>query len=501
MTRLRADVIVVGGGASGAALARRLADRPDVSVILVEAGPTDEGRPEVLELRRWLGLFENPQVSVAYPIAAQAWGESALSHSRARILGGCSSHNGAIAIKPPDEDFRRWVASGADGWSPEDTSAAWRRVLEAVYIAPSETRNPLNESVLEAADQIGLQRIDEFGRGRGSGIGRLPLNARAGMRQSSSVSYLHPLAQLPPNLTVLTDTPVHRIVLDKGGRARGVLTPRGEICADREVVLCAGALETPKLLMLSGIGPTDELRRHGIDLRIELPGVGQHLLDHPETLVTWSTSRPVPDDGDSFWELALFVEDEGGPMMAHIGTRPVVPPDYPLPAYGLSITPNAADSCAVGAVRLASADPNALPIVDPRYLTDTAANDLTVLIGGIQLARRLARTPALAGWLEAEVCPGLAVTSSEQLAEYVRRTLSTVHHPSGTTRMGDPNDLDTVVDPRLRVQGTEGLRVADASIFPTLPSVNPCLTCMMIGERAAQLIASDLHPGLDQQPA
>jgi choline oxidase len=465
---------------------------------LVEAGPSDEGRPEVLELRRWLALFENPQISIPYPIALQAWGASALAHSRARILGGCSSHNGAIAIKPPDDDFRRWVAAGADGWSPEDTAAAWQRVLKEVYIAPSSTHNPLNESVLEAAEQIGLQRIDRFGRGYRSGIGRLPLNARAGVRQSSSVSYLHPLDQLPPNLTVLTDTPVRRITLDGGGRARGVATAYGEIEANREVVLCAGALETPKLLMLSGVGPADELRPHGIDIRIELEGVGRHLLDHPETLITWSASRPVPEDGDSFWELALFVEDERGPMMAHIGTRPVVPPEYPLPTYGLSITPNAADSRAAGVVQLASADADALPIVDPRYLTDAEANDLTVLIEGIRLARRLAQAPALASWLEAEVCPGPMVTSYEQLGEYVRRTLSTVHHPSGTAKMGDPKRMDTVVDPQLRVLGAEGLRVADASIFPTLPSVNPCLTCMMIGERAAELIARDLDLGLDR---
>jgi choline oxidase len=166
-------------------------------------------------------------------------------------------------------------------------------VRQRVAIAPSSSRNPLGESVLEAAGQIGLGRIERFGRGCRSGIGRLPLNAHDGIRHSSSVAYLHPLRALPPNLTVLTDTPAHRIELDGNGRARRVLTAGTAIIAEREIILSAGALETPKLLMLSGIGPGDELRRHGIDRRIELPGVGRHLLDHPETLVTWSASRPV----------------------------------------------------------------------------------------------------------------------------------------------------------------------------------------------------------------
>jgi choline oxidase len=309
-------------------------------------------------------------------------------------LGGCSSHNGAIALRAPDGDFRSWDEAGASGWSPEDTAGAWDRVFGQVSLVPSSTRNPLGEAVLEAAEQSGLDRIELFGSGLASGIGRLPLNARDGLRQSSSVAYLHPLRELPANLTVLTGTPVQRIELDDTGRAHAAVTERGQISADREIVLCAGALETPKLLMLSGIGPAEHLRPHGIDVRIELPGVGRHLLDHPETLITWSTSRPVPGEGDSFWELALFVEGEHGPMMAHIGTQPVVPPGYPLPAYGLSITPNAADSQTERTLRLASADPDALPVIDPRYLSDAAGADLAVLVEGIGLARRIAGSRA-----------------------------------------------------------------------------------------------------------
>jgi choline dehydrogenase-like flavoprotein len=469
-------------------------------VILIEAGPSDVGRAEVLQLRRWLSLFRNPAVSVAYPIAAQAWGPSGLNHSRARILGGCSSHNGAIALRPPDGDFHRWEAEGAAGWGPADTATAWERVREQVAIAPPASRNPLGEAVLAAAEQLGLAQIDRFGRGCPPGIGRLTLNVRDGIRQSSSVAYLHPFSALPPNLTVLTSTAVEAIDLDDGGRAHRVRTARGNVLAEREVVLCAGAFETPKLLMLSGIGPREELRRRGIDVRVERVGVGRHLLDHPETLVTWGAARPVPLEGDSFWELALFTEIEHGSLMAHVGTVPVVPPGYTLPAHGLSIAPNAADARSEGEVRLRSADPGDPPVVDPRYLTDAAGRDLAVLVAGIMLARRLAGAQALAPWLSAEVCPGPGVSSPEQLADYVRRELSTVHHPAGTARMGAPFGEGSVVDPHLRVIGVQGLRVADASVFPALPSVNPCLTCMMIGERAAELVAEALERAALQQP-
>jgi choline oxidase len=492
MREPRADVVVVGGGASGAVLARRLAEQSELSVLLIEAGPSDENRREVLELRRWLSLFTNEHVSVPHPIEHQAWGESGVFHSRARILGGCSSHNGAIALQPPDEDFRRWEAEGAIGWGPTANAAAWQRLYERVTVAPTVTRNPLAVAVIEAGAQIGIEEIERFGSGFPSGVGWLPLNVSHGIRQSSSVAYLHPLDALPDNLTVVTDTPAQRVILDRSGHATAVQTSVGTISADQEIVLCGGAFETPKLLMLSGIGDPAQLTRHGIDVRVDLPAIGRHLLDHPETLATWSASRPVPDEGDSFWEVALFIETAYGPMMTHVGTKPVMPPGHDRPPHGLSITPNAANSLGEGTVRLRSADPADLPLIDPGYLRDPDERDLAVLIEGLRLARELARAPALADWLTQELCPGPELTSGDELGDYVRRQLSTVHHPAGTARMGAPTDERSVVDPQLRVIGVAGLRVADASIFPTLPSVNPCMTCMMIGERAAEIIAASL---------
>jgi choline oxidase len=296
---------------------------------------------------------------------------------------------------------------------------------------------------------------------------------------------------LPSNLTVLTDTSVERVEFDDDGAAVGVLSSRGSIRARREVVLCAGAFETPKLLMLSGVGPADELASHGVPVLVDLPGVGAHLMDHPETTVTWQATREVPDDGDQFWEVALFAETDSGPVMAHIGTKPVVPPGFRLPEHGLSITPNAALPRSEGTVRLRSGRPGDPPLIDPAYLS--CDDDLAALIEGVALARRVAAAPALAPWLGVEVAPGADCRSVDELGRYIRATLSTVHHPAGTARIGDPSDEATVVDPQLRVRGVRRRRIADASIFPELPSVNPCLTCMMVGERAAEIVSASLR--------
>jgi choline oxidase len=494
---MNADVVVVGGGTSGAVLARRLADDPELNVMLVESGPSDEGRDEILLLRQWLSLGADEALSVPYSIEPRPDANPALVHTRGRVLGGCSSHNAAIALRAPDADLERWAAVAGPGWGPDGTERAWQRMLATVGVGAAETRNPLAAAAVEAGRQAGLPMIESWGRERPNGIGWLPLNARAGRRRSSSAAYLHPLSGMPENLTVLTDTSAERVELDGDGAAVGVITSRGRIGARCEVVLSAGAFETPKLLLLSGIGPAGELASHGLPVLVDLPGVGTHLLDHPETTLTWRATREISDEGDQFWEVGLFTDTERGPVMAHVGTKPVVPPGFPLPDHGLSITPNAALPRSEGTLRLRSrwsCDP---PLIDPAYLS--CEDDLTALVEGARLARRIAAAPALAPWLGEEVAPGVDCDSDNDLGHYIRATLSTVHHPAGTARMGDPGDEATVVDPQLRVRGVQRLRVADASIFPALPSVNPCLTCMMVGERAAEIISESLRSNATQR--
>jgi choline oxidase len=492
---MNADVVVVGGGTSGAVLARRLAEDPAINVILVESGPSDEGRADILLLREWMSLADDATVSVSYAIEPQTQANSSLIHSRGRVLGGCSSHNAAIALRPPDADLARWAEVAGEDWAPARIEQSWERMYATVGIGASETHNPLAAAVVEAGREAGLPLIETWGREPPRGIGWVPLNARGGRRRSSSVAYLHPLSELPENLTVLTDTSVERVELEDDGAVVGVLTSRGRIGARSEVVLCAGAFETPKLLMLSGIGPAEELAAHGLPVLVDLPGVGAHLLDHPETTMTWRAKRDVPDEGDQFWEVAAFEDTERGPVMAHVGTKPVVPAGYPLYDHGLSITPNAALPQSEGTVRLRSARADDPPRVDPQYLSDAGGHDLAALIEGLRLARRITAAPALAAWLGEEVAPGSACESEPELERYIRATLSTVHHPAGTARMGDPNDDRTVVNSQLRVRGVSGLSVADASIFPELPRVNPCLMCMMVGERAAEIVSRSLRAG------
>jgi choline oxidase len=490
---VEADVVVVGGGASGAVVARRLADDAEINVVLVEAGPSDEGREDILRMRDWFALLGDEATSVPYPIDPQPHANSTLVHNRARVLGGCSSHNAGIALRAPDADLERWASVVGAGWGPDATADAWERVFATVAVSPATIRNPLAVAVVQAGVESGLPLIESWGRAVRSGVGWVPLNARGGRRCSSSVAYLHPLAELPGNLTVLTDTPVERVLLGDDGAATGVMTARGPISARHEVVLSAGAFETPKLLMLSGIGPRDELVHHGLPVRVELPAVGAHLVDHPESIVTWEASRDVPDQGDQFWEVVLFAEMRSGLTMVHVGTKPAVPLGYAAPVHGLSMIPNTARPKSEGAVRLRSAKPTDLPRVDPRYLSDPAGEDLAVLVEGIELVRTIAAAPALAAWLGEEVAPGERISSREELERYVRATLATVHHPAGTARMGGPHDESAVVDPQLRVRGVQALRVADASVFPSLTCVNPCLTCMMVGERAAELVGGALR--------
>jgi choline oxidase len=328
------------------------------------------------------------------------------------------------------------------------------------------------------------------------GVGWFQLNKRGPLRQSSSVAYLHPLAGLPGNLSIRTGARALRIRLNDAAEAIGVDTPAGLVEARHEVIVCCGTFDSPRLLLLSGIGPADQLRALGIPVRVELPGVGEHLLDHPEGIVMWESAQPVPDISTQFWEAGLFVRTdrslEWPDLMYHFGTVPfdinTAPLGYPTAQQAFCLTPNVTRAVSQGVLRLRSADPSVPPLIDFRYFTDAGGHDERVLLAGIKLARRIAEQPALRGWIKRELAPGAAVQDDAALSEYARRTANTVYHPAGTCRMGAAADALAVVDPMLRVRGVGRLRVADASIFPAMIGVNPAITCMMIGEKCADLV-------------
>jgi len=390
-----------------------------------------------------------------------------------------------------------WQHLGCEGWGASETEYYFDRVFEQVSIEKAPTINPLSQAFLEAAQQAGfdLLTFNIDGELR-EGVGIFQLNARNGLRQSSAQAYIHSMLPSPHNLTILTNTTASKIALDENNVAYAVETDTAIIKASREIVLCCGTFDTPKLLLLSGIGPRHHLHEMSIPLKVELAGVGEHLLDHPEGVIIWEANQPVSDETTQYWEVGLFSKifpaSPAPDVMFHFGLVPfdwnTAPLGYPTARYGFSMTPNVPQAKSEGIVRLRSPDPKDAPRIDFRYFTDPEGYDEAVLLAGMKLARSIANQPALQRWIKRELAPGSQVQDEQELSEYARRTANTVYHPAGTCRMGASDQPLTVVDPELHVKGVHRLRVADASIFPTMISVNPCITCMMIGEKCADLL-------------
>lgn len=490
------DYLVLGGGTAGAVLAARLAENPETSVCLVEAGPSDEGDWRILELWNWTNLL-GTELDYDYAIEPQERGNGLIRHSRGKMLGGCSSHNSAIAFRSPDADLKTWEEAGAAGWGPDGARLYFERVFDRVNVETILPGDTCTESFVEAARQAGFPLVRFNDEELREGVGWLQLNARGATRHSSSAAYLHPVEELGQNFKVMTDTTVRRVLLDDHGDAVGAETDRGTIQARKEVIICCGAFDTPKLLLLSGIGPADHLREVGVPVRADVPGVGEHLLDHPEGVVMWESSRPVPAMSRQGWEAALFARTDpsaGEPdVMYHFGTSAfdinTAKLGYPTAKEAFCLTPNVMRARSEGVVRLRSRDPAAPPLIDFRYFTDPGGYDDRVITEGVKIARSIAEQPALKPWIKRELAPGPGVQTDGEISEYARRTANTVYHPAGTCRMGDTDDPGAVVDPQLRVRGVGRLRVADASVFPTMIGVNPCLTCMMIGEKCADIVS------------
>jgi choline oxidase len=488
-----ADYVVVGGGTAGAIVARRLADA-GAEVVLVEAGPSGEFDERVRTLARWDELIGS-ELDWDVEITPQKRGNELIRHSRAKVLGGCSSHNTSIAFAPPTWDLETWVGLGAAGWGPDDTAAALARVRERVHIEDADHANEVVEAFLAAARQSGLPTVDFGVRDIRDGAGWFRLSKRGPLRESSATAYLFPLERLPGTLRVLTGEEVLGIDLDDAGDAVGITTTHGHIEARREVVLCAGVFGSPKLLLLSGIGPAEHLADVGVSVAVDLPGVGEHLIDHPEGIVLWEATAPMVEVS-SHWESGLFrtLDPEAGfpELMTHFTTQKfdvnTAARGYPTALHTFSIHPNVTRARSEGTVRLSSADPTGPPLVDPAYYTDPGGYDERVMLEGIRLAREIGAQDALRPWIARELAPGPDVEDVELLMEYARMTGNTVYHPAGTCRMGAADDGRAVVDPQLRIRGVGRLRVADASVLPCMTTVNPALTVMMIGERCAELM-------------
>lgn len=491
------DYVIVGGGTAGSVIARRLSDDPGISVCLIEGGQAYEDDEKVLMLNESLGLVGDPTYDYDYPIVEQERGNSRLRMSRAKMLGGCSSHNDCWALRAPDADMDRWSALGATGWDSKSVKPYFDQVFRDMRVHGVTKEAELSQAFLAAANEQGLETIDNTSGDYREGVSWVSLNEDNGLRVSTAVAYLFPLSSLPGNLHLQLETRAHRIVFE-GRQAVAVHTDKGVYRAKKEIIVSAGAIDTPKLLMLSGVGPAEHLREHGIEVVKDLPAVGSNLADHIETPVIWESAKD-PGQSTNGMDLGVYADVFGegdyslqatfGHFTYWLHTEPF--DELPQPARAFCFAPNTARPASKGTVRLASSTPTDKPLVDPRYFTDPDGRDEKVLVQGVRLGRRIAASEALKGWVVKEVAPGPGVQSDEELGAYVRRYSNTVYHPSVTCKMGAVDDPEAVVDPRLRVRGLSGLRIADASVFPEIVRVNPNMTVVMIGSKAADLIKED----------
>jgi choline dehydrogenase len=497
------DVVVVGSGSAGAVIARRLVDA-GASVCLLEAGGPDDN-PAIHDPRRVMELQTSPDdwdyVTVPQPGCAGR----ELHIPRGKVLGGSSAINGMIYIRGHRLDYDHWAYLGNAGWGYDDVLPIFKRSEdfdggESTYhgaggelrVQASYEPHPLLAAVVAGAQEAGVSLNPDHNGAELDGVGFAQLMVKDGRRQSQAVAFLRAVADAS-NLTVLTGAYARRLLVE-GGRCVGVEIGRDgqveQVRAAHEVVVCAGTLESPKLLMLSGIGPGEQLLGLGIDVLVDLPGVGENLHDHALVPVVYSSARPVPPPVPGLQPLHahLFARSKPGlsvpdiqPLFFHV---PLYFPGMTGPDDGFTLMSGMIRPASRGSVKLASADPEDRPLVDPAFLACEV--DVNALESGFELCREIAATGVMAEWVGEELYPGPDVRSSEGVRKYLRETLTTYQHVVGTCKMGV--DELAVVDPELRVYGVDGLRVADASVMPVVPSGNTHAASTMIGERAADFV-------------
>ena len=515
------DFVIVGGGTAGCVIASRLSEyMPDKKVLLIEAGPSDYLDDRVLLLKDWLNLLGG-ELDYDYPTTEQPNGNSHIRHSRAKVLGGCSSHNTLISFRPFEYDCKRWEAQGCKGWSFKTFMRVLDNLRNTVQPVHEKHRNQLCvDWVNSCSKALNIPVVEDYNKEIKEnghlkecvGFFNVSYNPDDGRRSSASVAYIHPILrgeENRPNLTVLTNAWVEKLILT-GNKVTGLNVKqqdgtRHTIRPKCETILCAGAVDTPRLMMLSGLGPKQQLSELGIPVLHDLPGVGENLLDHPESIIMWELNKPVPvaqttmdSDAGIFLrrEIANAAGDDGeiADIMCHCYQIPFTMNTdrlgYDSPLNAFCMTPNIPRPRSRGRLFLTSSDPSVKPSLDFRYFTDPEGYDAATIVAGFKAAREIAKQAPFSDWIKREVAPGPAIQSDEALSEYGRRVAHTVYHPAGTTKMGDLNkDPNAVVDPELKVKGLQGLRIADAGVFPEMPSINPMLTVLAIGERAAELIA------------
>ena len=539
------DYVIAGGGSAGCVLAARLAENPDLSICLVEAG----GHGKELFIRMPAGngfVFGNPKLDWGYVTVPQKHLDGRqIYFARGKALGGTSIVNGMIYMRGVVADYDHWRQIGLEGWGYDDVmpyflrseGARDRRDDYHGIDGPLKTEAARNFSIIDqafidAAVAAGHQHIEDFNGARRTGVSRADSTVHKGVRQSSAIAYLK---NPPKNLTILTGKHIAKIEIENN-RAVGIKTITGEtIRAAREVIVCQGAFATPQLLMLSGIGPADHLKSQGIKPLADLPGVGANLADHVDVsiqyasdemkyshakhqrldkaamlMAKWLWNGSGPGGGSLFSvvlfhafddvsmpELEVFMtpmiidenlgngDKENAPLLQKLGRKLLVR-GRKIARPGVQIDINQERPRSLGTVKLASSIPLEHPLIDPNYLSDP--NDLDQLVRGVDVMREVMAQPQIASFVTGEVGAWANARSRDEIKSAIKQTAYTGHHPCGTAKMGADHDNMAVLDSKLNLRGIDGLRVCDASAMPTQITGNLYATVVMMAEKAADMI-------------
>jgi choline dehydrogenase len=523
------DYVIVGAGTAGCVLAGRLAEDPAARVCLIEAGGND-AHPFIRTPALVAAAIANRRFNWRFETVPQAQLKGRrIPQPRGRVVGGSGSINGMVYSRGNPRDYEDWVAAGASGWSYAEVLPYFLRSENNQDLPVSRYHahggpmnvmrprrpNRLNTDFIQATRSLGFPGTEDFTAATNEGVGFRQGVIRAGRRETTARAFLRP-ALARGNVTLYTDSLALRVVVE-AARAVGVSFERAgqsqQVRATREVILSAGTLQSPQILLLSGIGPAAQLQAQGIQTVHDLAGVGRNLQDHLACPVLMSTTNPTSYgiSGRALprgaWNVLQYLFGRTGPFASNVfesvGFLKTLPdldrpdvqfvfqpaarprPTFPLPiGHGYAISPVSLYPKSRGTVTLQSPDPHAAPAIDPALLS--VAEDIQPLIRAIKLARRILAAPNFAHYHGTEMAPGVAVQSDEAIAEFIRASSYTVHHQVGTCRMGE--HADAVVDSQLRVRGLQGLRVVDASVMPRLIGGNTNAVVVMIAEKAADLI-------------